>query len=109
MNTEIIKEKIEKVRGKIGVLFEDLTTGEGFTVLKGSKVSDHTVESFKTRGKAYCRLRDKLIADEVIVDGLFVRDYEFSAPSAASAVILGRTSNGNIDWKTAQGVSLRDV
>lgn len=35
MNTEIIKEKTEKVRGKIGVLFEDLTTGEGFTVLKG--------------------------------------------------------------------------
>ena len=35
MNTEIIKEKTEKVRGKIGVLFEDLTSGEGFTVLKG--------------------------------------------------------------------------
>ena len=35
MNTEIIKEKTEKVRGRIGVLFEDLTTGEGFTVLKG--------------------------------------------------------------------------
>ena len=35
MNTEIIKEKTEKVCGKIGVLFEDLTTGEGFTVLKG--------------------------------------------------------------------------
>ena len=35
MNTERIKEKTEKVRGKIGVLFEDLTTGEGFTVLKG--------------------------------------------------------------------------
>ncbi|MBE6025450.1 MAG: serine hydrolase [Clostridiales bacterium] len=35
MNTEIIKEKTERVRGKIGVLFENLTTGEGFTVLKG--------------------------------------------------------------------------
>ena len=35
MNTDKIKEKTEKVRGKIGVLFEDLTTGEGFTVLKG--------------------------------------------------------------------------
>ena len=35
MNIERIKEKTEKVRGKIGVLFEDLTTGEGFTVLKG--------------------------------------------------------------------------
>ena len=35
MNTERIKEKTEKVRGRIGVLFEDLTSGEGFTVLKG--------------------------------------------------------------------------
>lgn len=35
MNTERVKEKTEKVRGRIGVLFEDLTAGEGFTVLKG--------------------------------------------------------------------------
>ena len=35
MNIERIKEKTEKVRGRIGVLFEDLTSGEGFTFLKG--------------------------------------------------------------------------
>ena len=37
------------------------------------------------------------------------KDYEFNAPSAASAVILGRTSNGNIDWKNDSGVSLKDL
>lgn len=81
----------------------------GFTVLEGSKVSDHIVESFKTRGKAYWRLRNKLVEDGVITDGFFAHDYEFSAPSAASAVILGRTSNGNVDWKTQTGISLRDL
>lgn len=81
----------------------------GFTVLKGTKISDHTVASFESRGKAYWKLRNKLIEDGVIADRCFTRDYEFSAPSAASAVILGRTSNGNVDWKTCEGICLRDL
>lgn len=81
----------------------------GLTVMEGSKVSDHTVPSFETRGKSYALLRKRLVADGVIVDGVFVRDYEFSAPSAASAVLLGHTSNGNADWKTETGVKLKDL
>ena len=45
----------------------------------------------------------------MIVDKIFTRDYEFSVPSAASAVVLGRTSNGKADWKTRTGVSAKDV
>ena len=81
----------------------------GFTVMKGSLVSDHTVPSFETRGKNYFNLRNALIRDGVIENRSFVRDYEFNAPSAASAVILGRTSNGNDDWKTADGVKLKEL
>lgn len=81
----------------------------GFTVLKGSKVSDHTVSSFELRGKSYFNLRNKLIEDGIIVNDIFEKDYEFNAPSAASAVILGRTSNGNIDWKDARGTSLKEI
>ena len=47
--------------------------------------------------------------DEIIVNDIFEKDYEFNAPSAASAVILGRTSNGNIDWKNDSGISLKDI
>lgn len=36
-------------------------------------------------------------------------DYEFNAPSAASAVVLGHTSNGNMDWKTEDGTKLKDL
>lgn len=81
----------------------------GFTVLKGSKISDHIVSSFKMRGKTYFNLRNNLIEDHIIVDGVFVKDYEFNAPSAASAVILGRTSNGNVDWKSKDGKMLKEI
>ena len=92
-----------------GAIGKGFVSASGFTVVAGSRVSDHTVESLKTHGKAYLRLREKLVADGVIEDDVFTHDYEFSAPSAASAVILGRTSNGNIDWKDAKGTVLRDI
>ena len=85
-----------------------VSTG-GFTVLAGSKISDHTVPSLETRGKCYYDLRNTLIKEEVIKDGLFQKNYEFSAPSAASAVILGHTSNGNVDWKTEDGTKLKEL
>ena len=85
-----------------------VSTG-GFTVLTGSVVSDHTVPSLETRGKSYFNLRNALVKDEIIKDGTFQKDYEFSAPSAASAVVLGHTSNGNVDWKTEDGTKLKDL
>ena len=81
----------------------------GFTVVSGSTISDHTVPSLETKGSSYYRLRNTLISEGVIVDGAFVKDYEFSAPSAASAVVLGHTSNGNLDWKTDDGTPLKNL
>lgn len=81
----------------------------GLTVLKGSKVSAGTVPSLETKGKSYYNLRKRLEEDGIIVDGLFTQDYEFNAPSAASAVVLGHTSNGNVDWKTADGKKLKEI
>ena len=37
INENILIEKLEKVHGRIGVLFEDLTTGEGLTLIKGQE------------------------------------------------------------------------
>ena len=62
----------------------------------------------ETQGKTYYVLRGKLEADGTIVDRRFTKNYEFSAPSAASAVVLGHTSNGNVDWKTENGTKLKD-
>lgn len=79
----------------------------GFTVLKGSKISDHQAPSFERHG--YYNLRQKLEADGTIVDRIFQYDYEFTAPSAASSVILGHSTNGNIEWKTENGKKLKDT
>ncbi|MFG0297460.1 MAG: DUF4357 domain-containing protein, partial [Maioricimonas sp. JB045] len=36
-------------------------------------------------------------------------DYLFKTPSGAASVVLGRTANGWIEWKTADGRTLHDV
>ena len=92
-----------------GASAKGFVSAGGFTVLEGSTVSNHTVPSLETKGKSYYNLRNALIKDGTISDRVFTRDYEFKAPSAASAVILGHTSNGNVDWKTADGVKLKDL
>ena len=92
-----------------GASAKGFVSAGGFTVLEGSTVSDHIVPSLETRGKSYFKLRNTLVKDAVIVDRVFTRDSEFNAPSAASAVVLGHTSNGNVDWKTADGVKLKEL
>lgn len=81
----------------------------GFTVVKGSKVSEHLAVSFESGNKSYFDLRKKLEANGVIIEREFVRNYEFRAPSAASSVILGRSSNGNTEWKTQSGKKLGEL
>ena len=92
-----------------GASAKGFVSAGGFIVLEGSTVSDHTVPSLETKGKSYYNLRNALIKDGTISDRVFTRDYEFKAPSTASAVILGHTSNGNVDWKTADGTKLKDL
>ena len=81
----------------------------GFTVLKGSITSDHTAPSLETRCKTYFNLRNALEEDGIITDRVFTQNHEFNAPSAASAVVLGRPSNGRNDWKTEDGIKLKDL
>jgi hypothetical protein len=57
--------------------------------------------------------RQSLLKESVITlddSGLlFIQDYLFRTPSAASAFLSGRTSNGRDAWKTAAGVSINDL
>jgi hypothetical protein len=72
-----------------------------FTVLEGSGAR----ASWSGVEHAYKVLRQKLVDDDVIVPGLdssamrFARDQVFASPSAAAAVVVGRTANGRNDWK----------
>ena len=80
----------------------------GFTVQKGSKTSAENAPSFAKHNRSYYELRLRLETDGIIAGHEFTADYEFPSFSAAAAVILGRSANGNIEWKTSDGTSLRD-
>ncbi len=58
-------------------------------------------------------LRQELIANGVlaIAHGLyqFTQDYSFSSPSTAAAVVLARSANGRVEWKAADGRTLKEM
>ncbi len=86
-------------------------TQEGFVVLKGSVGRRESVPSII--GTAGGRIRDKLLESGVTrAEGdtvVFERDHLFRSPSTAALAVLGRTSNGWIDWKTKAGKTLDAV
>lgn len=92
-----------------GVEARGFTSNGGFTVVKDSKISPSTVPSMETRCASYFALRNTLIQEEIIKENIFVKNYEFNSPSAASSVVLGRSSNGHTDWKTSNGICLKDI
>lgn len=86
-------------------------TEEGFVVLKGSVGRKENVVSLK--GTAGERLRNRLIESEVMrVEGdtvFFEKDHLFRSPSMAALSLMGRTTNGWIDWKNKDGETLDAV
>lgn len=57
--------------------------------------------------------REQLLKDGVLAPAeghlVFTRNYEFSSPSAAAAVIHGGTANGRTAWKDAGGKTLKQL
>ena len=71
-----------------------------FVVLAGSK----TRKAWEGVQSGYKSLFTELVANQILVlspDGrhrIFSRDYAFSSPSAAAAIVTGRNANGRIHW-----------
>ncbi len=82
----------------------------GFVVRSGSQAVKDEVASIH----AYLtQLRHSLVEQgvmELTDDGYrFTQDYAFSSPSTAAGVLLGRSSNGRVEWKDAMGRSLKEI
>ncbi|MGH3644336.1 MAG: GIY-YIG nuclease family protein [Mycobacterium sp.] len=95
-----------------GVSAQGFESVKGFVVRKGSQAvkEDRQAPSIH----AYLRqTRAELIDQGVLVDrGLvyeLAQDYAFSSPSTASGVLLGRSSNGRVEWQTADGRTLKSI
>ncbi len=87
-----------------------IQTSEGFVVFEKAQIADPVVASFP---KTMKRLRDEMIEEEIILKKngeLFLKkDYIFSSPSSAAMIVMGRSANGLVEWKTQEGKILRDV
>ncbi|WP_300668214.1 GIY-YIG nuclease family protein [Desulfoluna sp.] len=87
-----------------------LRTADGFVVRKGSHAR---LDPTPACQKGFLARRDDLIASGKLrkLDHVyeFVEDVLFSSPSTAAAIVLGRSANGRTEWKTASGVTLKEI
>ena len=84
-------------------------TDNGFLVKAGSLARREIAPS----GKSVTSVHQRLIAECVLEEHSgrlrFVKDHLFDSPSGAAAAVLGRTANGWISWKRADGQTLSQV
>lgn len=94
----------------VGVQAKGRDTDEGFIVYEGSEAR---LDQTKTISKYETQARRKLLDLNVIRKShdkyIFNQDYVFSSPSLAAGVILGRRSNGRIEWKDKKGKTLKEI
>ena len=85
-------------------------SADGFVVFAGSKGRAGGAPSI---APSTLTLRESLLTDGVLgLAGesiLLNKDYLFSSPSSAASLLLGRASNGRVEWKTVEGVSLGEI
>ncbi|MDR3299105.1 MAG: DUF4357 domain-containing protein [Candidatus Accumulibacter sp.] len=89
-----IKRNNANAKGKL--------TNEGIVVLADSVIRKDIVPG--------CHKYAKTIRDENR-DGnsILLKDILFKTPSGASCFVLGAPTNGNIEWKTEDGKTLKEV
>ena len=86
---------------KRGANARAVQTTEGLIVLSGSVLSKDAVYSCPDSA-IKARKKYSSIIDENMV---LLKDVPFKTPSGASSFVLLRSSNGNIDWMTEQGIT----
>ena len=107
-NSEKTPEKTFHIKNK-NIHARSTLNNEGMIVLQGSTISQETTKSLST---GYQKLRSQLIENKTIVYQnnklTFTKDYLFTSPSQAAAVISGHAINGRIAWCTEDGISLKE-
>jgi len=96
-----------------GVSAKGYDTTQGFIVQTGSYAAGDEIPLLQTRYPHVSKLRANLLENGILLlEGnkmRFTKNYPFNSPSLASAVILGRSSNGRTDWKDKNGRTLKQI
>lgn len=93
-----------------GIEASGIESPEGFVV----RANSHAVKTETSSIHAFLTdLRRTLIEKGVFTDAgaiyKLAQDYTFNSPSTASGVLLGRASNGRVEWKDAKGRTLKKI
>ena len=91
-NSDVVLFYIKAARGAdaIGYIVSD-----GFVVKKDSVIASSTAPSMSDSLK---RLRNSMLSD-----------YIFTSPSLAASIVMGRKANGRTEWKTSEGVTIKQI
>ncbi|MDP2090775.1 MAG: DUF4357 domain-containing protein [Candidatus Gracilibacteria bacterium] len=93
-------------RGSIG---KGIYSGEGFLVLKGSKLSNEEIIPYQKDLGNIEKNRKLLVDKGIILDGFFIEDYIFKTPTSACNIIAGGNQNGWKEWKNKDGKTLDEM
>lgn len=92
------------------VVARAMRSDEGIVVLAGSDASRENLDSLSGGYKAH---KERMLAEGVLEDSgtklRFARDYPFSSPSQAAAIIVGYSINGRDAWRTATGQTYKQL
>ena len=98
------------IKATRGADAKGVPTSGGFVVLKNSKFATSTVPSYP---KSLSQIREKLKNDGVLKEYdsslVLMEDYEFSSPSTAASIVMGRVANGLTEWKFKDGRTLKEL
>lgn len=94
------------LRGK-GIEARGVDGSDGFVVRAGSQA---VLDEVPSCHPYVADLRRALLQQQVLVldgqDYKLTQDYTFNSPSTAGAVMLGRTTNGRVEWKDTRRAAL---
>jgi len=98
-------DSVEFFCRRSGVNAVGVRTADGFVVKKGSTISDKTTKScpeytIKKRQQYKSQIDENFVLQE---------DMLFNTPSGAASFVCGASTNGNIEWKTAGGTTLKEL
>ena len=99
-------------RGRNGAKAKGYWSNKKLVVYKGSTANVQVLNTFPDSAK---KLTDKLLSENILKKRnnkklyIFVKNYIFRTPSAASSIIVGRSSNGRAEWKTEDGKTLGEI
>ncbi len=111
VKTSMVKKKkgIFYIKAARGANSKGLPSPNGFIVLKNSEIATSTVNSMQ---EPLINIRKKLMDEGVITVNnetlIFLQDYEFTSPSTAASIVMGRNANGLVEWKIEDGMTLKE-